>query len=66
MCEQKHAMRSALSKMPSVLYFELVKRIDVGIMEKNNKNELLLCLEIIFDLRTILDKEEDEYNASFD
>jgi hypothetical protein len=66
LCEHQHAMRSSLSKITSVFFSELVKRIDVDIMEKNNKNELLLCLEIIFDLRKILDDEEDEYNATFD
>lgn len=66
LCEHQHAMRSSLSKITSVLFSELVKRIDVDIMEENNRNELLLCLEIIFDLRNILDDEEDEYNATYD
>lgn len=66
LCEHQHAMRSSLSKITSVLFSELVKRIDVDIMEENNRNELLLCLEIIFDLRNVLDDEEDEYNANFD
>ena len=66
LCEHEHAMRSALSKIPSVFYSELVKRIEVDNMLEKNKNNLLLSLEIIFDLRNILDDEEAEYNYHFD
>ena len=59
-------MRSSLSRLPTELYSELVKRIDEDTMEKSNRDKLLLCLEIIFELRCILDDEEDEYNATFD
>jgi hypothetical protein len=66
LCENNIAMRSSLSRLPTELYSELVKRIDEETMEKSNRDKLLLCLEIIFELRYVLDDEEDEYNATFD
>jgi hypothetical protein len=66
LCEHNTAMRSSLSRLPTELYSELVKRIDEETMEKSNRDKLLLCLEIIFELRCVLDDEEDEYNATFD
>ncbi len=66
LCEYNAAMRSSLSKITSILFSELVKRIDVETMEKSYRDRLLLCLEIIFELRCVLDDEEDEYNATFD
>ena len=66
LCENNTAMRSSLSRLPTELYSELVKRIDEETMEKSNRDKLLLCLEIIFELRCVLDDEEDEYNATFD
>ncbi|MBH0074019.1 hypothetical protein I6F48_00375 [Pseudoalteromonas sp. SWYJ118] len=66
LCENNIAMRSSLSRLPTELYTELVKRIDEETMEKSNRDKLLLCLEIIFELRCVLDDEEDEYNATFD
>jgi len=66
LCENNIAMRSSLSRLPTELYSELVKRIDEETMEKSNRDKLLLCLEIIFELRCVLDDEEDEYNATFD
>ncbi len=66
LCENNIAMRSSLSRLPTELYSELVERIDEETMEKLNRDKLLLCLEIIFELRCVLDDEEDEYNATFD
>jgi len=66
LCENNIAMRSSLSRLPTELYSELVKRINEETMEKSNRDKLLLCLEIIFELRCVLDDEEDEYNATFD